>query len=160
MPLSLHVWDFMDRNFTTIGPEATLGEAMEAMADTARGGAHTRSLVVADQDMKPMGVISMRNILDAFKPEFKAWTALLGQDGWASALEKGLKECNYRLVRDYMVKVPQLKLGDNLLQAFRILTERNLQVRMVPVVEVEKIVGVVRIPDLFEAFVEAYRKSR
>ena len=143
MPLSVHVWDFMDRNFETIGPQATLGEAMIAMDNASKVCAHTRSLVVVDKKQRPLGVISMRNILDAFKPEFKVWSGLLGQDGWNEALEKGLKQCNFRLVEDYMVKVPHLSMGDTLMTAFKVLTEKNLQVR---------------IPELFETFVTAYRK--
>lgn len=158
MPLSVHVWDFMDRNFETIGPQATLGEAMIAMDNASKVCAHTRSLVVVDKKQRPLGVISMRNILDAFKPEFKVWSGLLGQEGWNEALEKGLKQCNFRLVEDYMVKVPHLSMGDTLMTAFKVLTEKNLQVRMVPVVEAEKVEGVVRIPELFETFVTAYRK--
>ena len=160
MPLSLHVWDFLDRKYTTISPEATLGEAMEAMHTASRECEHTRSLVVVDKKGLPLGVISMRNILDAFKPEFKVWLNLLGKDGWSDALDKGLKECNYRMVGDYMVKVPQLSLGDTLVKAFQVLTEKNLEVRMVPVVEMGKVEGVVRIPELFEAFWDAYSKIR
>ncbi|MEW6265667.1 MAG: CBS domain-containing protein [Thermodesulfobacteriota bacterium] len=158
MPLSLRVWDFMDRNFQTIGPDATLGEAMEVMSEAAKTAGHTRSLVVVDKQMRPLGVLSMRNILEAFKPEFVLWSSLLGQDGWAEALEKGFKQCHYRRVEDYMVQVPALKMSDDLIKAFRVLTERKLEVRMVPVVEAEKVEGVVRIPELFEAFVQAYRK--
>ena len=160
MPLSVRVWDFLDRNFQTIGPDATLGDAMELMHKAGKDGAVSRSLVVVDGKMHPLGVISMRNILDAFKPEFKIWTGLLGQDGWQDALEKGLKECNYRLVRDYMIKVPYLRMGDDLMKAFKVLTEKNLEVRAVPVVEADRVEGVVRIPELFEAFVEAYYKTK
>ena len=158
MPLSVRVWDFMDRDFATIGPEATLGEAMEAMSEAARKGAKNRSLVVVDKNNHPLGVLSMRNILDAFKPEFRVWSTLLGEEGWGEALNKGLKQCNYRLVQDYMVQVPSLKMSDDLIRAFKLLTEKKLEVRLLPVVEAEKVEGVVRIPDLFEIFVEAYRK--
>ncbi len=158
MPLTVRVWDIMDRNFQTISPEATLGEAMEAVSKASKSGSSTRSLVVADKKNRPLGVISMRNILDAFKPEFKLWLSLLGKDGWNEALERGLKQCHYRLVEDYMVKVPSLKMSDDLIKAYKILTEKNLEVRAVPVVEAEKVEGVVRIPELFEAFVEAYHK--
>ncbi|MEW5723308.1 MAG: CBS domain-containing protein [Thermodesulfobacteriota bacterium] len=158
MPLTVHVWDFVDRKFYTIAPDATLGEAMEKMSEASKECAHTRSLVVVDKKRRPLGVISMRNILDAFKSEFKRWSSLLGKDGWAEALDKGLKECNFRFVEDYMVKVPSLKMGDDIIQAYLVLTEKKLEVRMVPVVEADEVVGVVRIPDLFDAFVEAYRK--
>lgn len=158
MPLTVRVWDFLDREFHTIRPDATLGEAMELMHEAAKGRSKMRSLVVVDKENRPLGVISMRNILDAFKPEFSKWSSLLGKNGWDEALEKGLKECNYRLVKDYMVKVPSLKMRDDIIQAYRVLTDKNLEVRAVPVVEAEKVEGVVRIPDLFEAFFAAYRK--
>jgi len=160
MPLSVRVWDFLDRNFQTIGPDATLGEAMEAMSEAAKKGVKGMSLVVVDKDNHPLGVISMRNILDAFKPEFSIWQGLLGKSGWDEAMQKGLKQCHYRLVSDYMVKVPSLRMGDDLLRAYRLLTEKNLQVRALPVVEADKVEGVVRIPDLFEAFAEAYQKVK
>jgi CBS domain-containing protein len=158
MPLSVHVWDFVSRDFKTIGPEATLGEAMLAMDEPGPAGRRRRSLVVVDRNMKYLGVISMRNILDAFKPEFSWWHSVLGGDGWTDAMEKGLKQCNFRLVEDYMVKTPILTMGDDLIKAYKILTEKNLIVRAIPVVEADKVEGVVRIPDLFEAFTEAYRK--
>ena len=126
MPLSVRVWDFMDRDFATIGPEATLGEAMEAMSEAARKGAKNRSLVVVDNNNHPLGVLSMRNILDAFKPEFRVWSTLLGEEGWGEALNKGLKQCNYRLVQDYMVQVPSLKMSDDLIRAFKLLTEKKI----------------------------------
>ncbi len=160
MPLSVRVWDFLDRDFKTIKPDATLGEAMAVMHEAAKGPSKSRSLVVVDDQMRPLGVISMRNLLDAFKPEFSRWAGLLGQEGLDEALEKGLKQCNYRQVRDYMVKVPSLKMRDDIINAYRILTEKKLEVRAVPVVEAEKVEGVVRIPDLFEAFYEAYKKLR
>lgn len=159
MPLSVHVWDFMDRDYVSIRPDAALGEAMETLyqARTA-SGAERQSMVVLDKKQRPLGVLSMRNILDGFKSEFRTWTTLLGQAGWDEALEKGLKKCNYRLVEDYMVQVPTLRVSDSLVQAYRILTEKNLAVRLIPVVEAEQIAGVVRIPDLFRVFVDAYRK--
>ena len=92
------------------------------------------------------------------KSEFNRWAALLGQEGWADALEKGLRQCNFRLVEDYMVQVPSLRINDDIIQAYRILTEKKLEVRMVPVVEADKVEGVVRIPELFDAFVDAYQK--
>lgn len=158
MPLSIRVWDFLDRHYQTISPTATLGEAMEIMKQASDECPHTRSLVVVDDKDHPLGVISMRNILDAFKPEFKLWSGLLGKDSWAEQLEKGLKKCNYRLVEDYMVKVPALKMSDDLMKAFNVLLEKSLEVRMVPVVEADKVEGVVRIPELFDIFVDAYRK--
>lgn len=160
MPLSVRVWDFVDREFETIDPQATLGEAMETLKESKhRDGSPRQSLVVVDTKGRCLGVLSMRNILDAFKSEFKLWVGLLGKDGWDEALQKGLKQCNYRLVEDYMVKVPYLSLGDDLLKAYRILTEKGLSVRCLPVVEADKVEGVVRIPNLFNTFVEAYRKS-
>ena len=160
MPLTIHVWDIMDRAFKTIGPEATLGEAMELMSEAAQVCAHSRSLIVVNKHDHPLGVISMRNILDAFKPEFSRWAALLGDESWEDALHKGLEQCNYRLVEDYMVTVPSLKMSDTILTVFKLLTDKKLPVRALPVVEAEKVEGVVRIPDLFEAFVEAYRKQQ
>ena len=158
MPLSVRVWDFMDRNFFTIAQDATLGEAMEKMKEGATACPHTRSLVVLDRKGAPVGVISMRNILEAFKSEFGMWAGLLHKEGWQDALDKGVKQCNFRLVESYMVKVPSLKTSDDLIQAYRILTEKNLSVRMVPVVEAGEVVGVVRIPDLFDVFFDACRK--
>ena len=158
MPLSVHVWDFVDRDYKTIAPDATLGEAMEALSEKRASGRRRQSLVVVDKKNHYLGILSMRNILNAFKPEFNIWVGLLGKEGWNDALEKGLKKCDYRLVEEYMVKVPALKMSDDLLKAYKILTEKNLVVRAVPVVEAEKVEGVVRIPDLFEAFMTAYRK--
>lgn len=158
MPLSVRVWDFLDRNYRTIAPDATIAEAMLEMSDAIHCGEDSRSLIVIDKQNKPLGVISMRNILDAFKKEFNLWLGLLGEKNWSDTLEKGLKSCNSKLVRDYMVKVPSLRMGDSLLHAYKILTEKNLEVRAVPVVEAGKVEGVVRIPELFEAFVEAYKK--
>jgi len=158
MPLRLHVWDILDREFETIGPEATLGEAMEKMHEAGRQGADIRSLIVVDKERRYLGVISMRNILDAFKPEFSRWSTLFGKEGYDEALEKGLRESNYRFVKDCMAKVPSLKMGDDLIQAYKILTEKNLEARAVPVVEADKVEGVVRIPELFEAFFETYQK--
>ena len=153
MPLSVRVWDFMDRNFDTIGPDNTLGEAMLSISELVKSKSKSRSLVVVDEAKRPLGVISMRNILDAFKPEFTLWQGLMGKEGWYDAMEKGLRECNYRLVRDYMEKVPSLSMGDDIIKAYRILTEKNLAVRAVPVVEAGELAGIVRIPDLFQAFV-------
>ena len=158
MPLTQRVWDFVNRDFKTISPTATLGEAMESLSQQAEREKGRMSLVVVDENMKPLGVISMRNILEAFKSEFKRWTGLLGKGGLGDALQKGLKQADYRLVQDYMVKVPHLSMGDDLLHAYEILTARNLQTRIIPVVEVGKVEGVVRIPDLFEAFFETYKK--
>jgi CBS domain-containing protein len=158
MPLSVHVWDFASRDFKTIQPNATLGEAMEVLSEKRETGARRQSLVVVNRKGEYVGVISMRNILNAFKSEFHTWVDLLGQDGWEDALQKGLKKCNYRLIEDYLVKVPTLKMSDDLMKAFKILTEKNLVVRAIPVIEADRVEAVVRVPDLFGAFVEAYRK--
>ena len=138
----------------TADEAARLLEALAAGENTPAGEhATTGTLSPVSTPPEPDQIV-----LDAFKPEFKVWSGLLGQDGWNEALEKGLKQCNFRLVEDYMVKVPHLSMGDTLMTAFKVLTEKNLQVRMVPVVEAEKVEGVVRIPELFETFVSAYRK--
>ncbi|MBU2549460.1 MAG: CBS domain-containing protein [Proteobacteria bacterium] len=160
MPLSVNVWEFMDRNFQTIGPEATLGEAMLAISDGIKQGQKGRSLIVVDGQGRLLGVISMRYILDAFKREFNTWLGLLGREEWRDALNKGLEQCDYRVVKDAMVKVPVLRVSDDLIKAYSALTEKNLEVRVLPVVEADKVEGVVRIPDLFETFVEAYRRNR
>lgn len=158
MPLSIPVWDFLDRDFLTISPDANLGEAMESMNQAAKKGKTGRSLIVVGKDNEPLGVISMRNILDAFKSEFSIFSGLLGQDALHEALENGLRKCSKRQVKDYMVKVPTLKMSDDIITAYKLLTEKKLDVRALPVVEADKVEGVVRIPELFDALCDAYRK--
>ena len=77
---------------------------MEHMDELIKSGSNSMTLVVVNKKNHPIGVISMRNILDAFKSEFSAWHNLLGKEGWQDAMQKGLKQCNYRLVEDYMVR--------------------------------------------------------
>ncbi|MBF0528206.1 MAG: CBS domain-containing protein [Deltaproteobacteria bacterium] len=158
MPLSARVWDYMDRKFKTIHADASLAEAMEAMADVAKT-IHNRSLVVVDHQNRPLGVIAMRNVLEAFRNEFITWHGLLGKTGWQEAMEKGLKECHYRKVEDFMVKVPALRMNDDLLKAYTLLTDRKIRLRIAPVVEADEVVGVIRIPELFDAFLDAFRKT-
>lgn len=159
MSLTVHVWEFLNRDFKTIAPSATLGEAMEVLSHPMKSGGRRQSLVVVDEKDRPLGVIAVRHILEAFKSEFGVWAGLLKHDGLGDALEKGLKQCDYRLVEDYMVHVPTLKMGDDLLTAYKTLTDRSLAVRAIPVVEAEKVEGIVRIPDLFKSFFDAYKKT-
>ena len=57
-----------------------------------------------------------------------------------------------------MTMPPAPFLANLLTSTFKILTDHNLDVRVVPVVELGELAGVVKITDLFEAFVDAYAK--
>jgi len=124
----------------------TLREAIAQLNVAYETGHHT--VLVFDEGYKLVGMLSRRNILKGLVPK----SANQYSEGipifWDALLASGTEEQLALPIKDFMSKVKSsMDPKDGLLKAAYILLEENTVV--IPVMEAEKVVGVVRMDDIF-----------
>ena len=122
------VRDYMRREIHTIGPGATLKEAVALMVDRK-----TNSLIVVDNKMRLVGMVSSWDVIAKFVPKY------LKEDHNLASFETGdvfcqrLEVLNAVLVEDAMVTtVTPIREDDVLISAAALLAQHRL--RQVPVI--------------------------
>ena len=144
------VRDSMHRDAHTIGPGATLKEAVALMVERK-----TNSLIVVDNRMRIVGMVSSWDVIAKFVPKY------LKEDHNLASFEMGdvfcqrLEVLNGVLVEDVMeTHVVTIKEGDALISAAALLAQHRL--RQVPVVSQEgELSGYVNRTDIKLAMADA-----
>ena len=125
------IHDKIDKTIFTINPESTVFEAISLMADKGIG-----ALVVTDQE-KVVGILSERDYMRK-----------------VTLMERTSKETT---VGEIMTaKVLTVTKSTSVENCLSLMTDRHL--RHLPVVENEKLVGLISIGDLVKSVVEDQRK--
>ena len=125
------IHDKIDKTIFTINPESTVFEAISLMADKGIG-----ALVVTDQE-KVVGILSERDYMRK-----------------VTLMERTSKETT---VGEIMTaKVLTVTKSTSVENCLSLMTDRHL--RHLPVVENEKLVGLISIGDLVKAVMEDQRK--
>lgn len=130
----------------------TLREAIAQLNLAYERGHHT--VLVFDEDYKLVGMLSEKNILTGLVPKF----ARHYSDGvpvyWDDLLESGSKKRLDEPIKKFMVQVQVVgEPEDNILKgAHLVLQDENF---LLPIIENEKTIGVVRMGDVFHEITNA-----
>jgi len=152
-------------DYPNVPLNAPIGHAFHIMHHVLEDKTKFRTILVLDDDDHLMGYLSLRDLIRAVGPDylhksrpnvkghqpFEGFSqdltalSLIWQDGFTLKLQDELK----KPVSEYMTLMEDMvSLGDPIAKALYIMLFRD--VLMLPVVENECVVGVIRLVDLFE----------
>ncbi|NLI98730.1 CBS domain-containing protein [bacterium] len=151
----IRVRECMDPNPSSILPRDTLKQAVEIMLSKEHDG-----IVVVDENMRPLGVITLAYLLRGFVPEHveRLSEALIGE----------LEEVNARaffgatsglfLVADFFrTEINAVALDDSLPLAAAEMERQRLD--FLPVVDKSRLAGVIRRRDIMRVFFDIPKDS-
>jgi CBS domain-containing protein len=140
----VRVEDYMTRRVVTITPDTTLLAAARLMLEHRVGG-----LPVLNDSGRIIGIFSESDLLrqESNAEQGSPWLEMMvGPDGGAAAVRR----LDVRKVDDIMTRQPlTITPGASIAQACRLMHEHRL--RRLPVVENDKLVGMIARPDLVRA---------
>lgn len=152
MPLRRKVWEFMVKEPPTVSPSDSVGVALQTLDKVNETAPGIQSLIVADPNTGSLkGVVTLRRIMDGLRKAVGHLKVEKGSSFWESPeLEARLKqETELVRVKDVMSKrIQQVKPYDSIGSAVNMMLDKK--VRGVPVVENEKVIGVLRMVDIFK----------
>jgi len=130
---------------------ATLKEAVVqltvAQQDLPQGD-RRRTVLVFDEAYRLKGMLTQRNILKAIEPRFSENVAEGYRVDWQDLVNKPSQEQLVKPISDFMSPIKAtVDSGDSLLHASHVMISQGLG--LLPVMEGEKVAGVVRLQDLF-----------
>jgi len=130
----------------------TLREAIAQLNVAFETGHHT--VLVFDEAYKLMGMLLEKDILRGIVPQF----AQHHEEGvpilWDQLLKSGTEKQLGRPIKEFMSAVTAtLDADDNILKASHIMVDKNAY--LLPVMEEDKLIGVVRMGDLFHQITNA-----
>jgi CBS domain-containing protein len=146
----VRVEDFMTRRVVTITPDTTLLAAAKLMLEHRVGG-----LPVLDASARIIGIFSESDLLREEGEDGSPWLQMMvGPDGEPAALPR----LDTRKVGDIMTRQPITIAPDtSIAQACRLMHEHRL--RRLPVVEGDKLVGMIARADLVRAVAVSAEKA-
>ncbi len=146
--------DIMTKEFDTILPTATIKEAVSLLKCGRRGEEKkgVSALMVVDEKGKLVGLITMNHILKAIIP-FYMEMAHLSEFAWEGLFEKMCHKIQDKKVSELMErKVVTIGPEINLIEITEIMAKNRI--RRLPVVENDKVIGIVYRKDLFFKIVD------
>ncbi len=146
--------DIMTKEFDSVLPTATLKEAVALLRCGKRGEGKlgVNALMVVDEGGKLVGIITMSHILKAIIP-FYMEMAHLAEFAWEGLFERMCHKIENRLVSDFMErKVITVDPDANIFEISELMLKSR--VRRLPVVEKDKVIGIVYRKELFFKIVE------
>ncbi|HBG18525.1 MAG TPA: hypothetical protein DDY32_04415 [Desulfobulbaceae bacterium] len=148
----MKVKDIMEPIKNWLTPEMSLREAVQVMRSTKRGhGLSVNGIVVLDQAMNLVGIVSTKDILRIIIPAHVFFEERLSDISWESIRREKSAIAESMLVSKIMTEdVRVISAEETLLRCADIfLTE---QIRRLPVVRSDgKVVGVVYLRDVYNA---------
>jgi CBS domain-containing protein len=147
---NVRIEDFMTRRVVTIPPDTTLLAAARLMLEHRVGG-----LPVVDASGRIIGIFSESDLLREEGEYGSPWLRMMvGPDGEPAQLP----QLDARKVGDIMTREPiTIAPGASIAQACRLLHEHHL--RRLPVVEGDKLVGMIARADLVRAVAVSAEKA-
>ncbi|MDO8707077.1 HPP family protein [Pseudomonas sp.] len=146
--------DIMTKEFDAILPTATVKEAVTLFKCGFRGEGRkgVNALMVMDENGKLVGLITMSHILKAIMP-FYMEMAHLSEFAWEGLFERMCHKIENRLVSDFMEKkVITVDPDANIFEISELMLKSR--VRRLPIVEKDKVIGIVYRKELFFKIVE------
>lgn len=146
--------DIMTKEFDTVLPSATIKEAVSLLRCAKRGEDKkgVNALMVVDEKGSLVGMITMSHILKAIIP-FYMEMAHLSEFAWDGLFERMCHKIENRLVSDFMErKVITVDPDANIFEISELMLKSR--VRRLPVVEKDKVIGIVYRKELFFKIVD------
>jgi acetoin utilization protein AcuB len=150
MPLNRKVWEYMVKEPPTVAPSDSVGQALGLLIDLGKGLPGIQSLIVTDSGTGALrGVVTLRRIMEGLRKSVGRVTVPKGQSFWElpEITERLRQETQLVKVKDVMSKrIFQVKPYDPVGMAVEIMLENKI--RGIPVVENQKVIGVIRITNI------------
>jgi len=135
----------------------TLRQAMAIVREAAikfEGSFEPRAVLVFDEKYQLMGILTLRDIIKGLEPRFMHETALVKADPNLTVLMgdlfgPGMREASQKPVSEVMSPIKVTIQGNDLL-AKAIFMMIQEDVGMMPVIQDNKVTGMVRLSDLFK----------
>ena len=151
MPMSRKIWELMLKEPPTVSPADSLQQAMSVLKELQKDAPSVQSLTVVDPTTKQLkGVITLRRILAGLGKAVGHKLNAKDHPYWGhpELLSKLRQEAKLVKVKDVMSRnIYQVKPYDTISTAMAMMLDKK--VRGVPVVESQKVIGVIRINDIF-----------
>lgn len=151
MPLSRKVWEFMVKEPATIAPGESVLKALVMLKDIRSQVPGVQSLIVADPKTKQLkGVVTLRRIMDGLRKAIGNLPGPKDTPYWerSGATAKLKQESELVKVKDVMARnIFAVKPYDSLSRAMEVMLDKK--VRGIPVVESGKVIGVIRMNDIY-----------
>jgi CBS domain-containing protein len=149
------VRNLLTTEYETISSDATIHDAVAKLAELdsrclERGIVSTKSLIVQDKDGFFVGLLTMLDTLIAIEPPFLRDADHLVGIGWDGLFEEIIHQAENKQVGEVMteaVDVVVVDPDDRLIKVVELMVKHRY--RRLPVVEDGKVVGVVRLYDIF-----------
>lgn len=141
--------DIMTTEFSTLLPQTPITDAIRIFRDTSRQqGRRLFGLIVTNQEQHLVGMLSMYDILLYLRPKhIHVWGTMEDLD-MAGVIETAGQRIKSILVGDIMTPdVVTIGPNANMMMVLDIMIKKH--VRRLPVVEDQRIIGIVYISDLF-----------
>jgi CBS domain-containing protein len=139
---------------------ATLRDAFAALKNGEMGDKHYRHILVLNDLKQLVGMLGLHDIIHGLFPDYLSTGKLGHFDGtqpdfpaltliWQETCSTQFKEAANKPVREFMAPVPNtVKPDDPITLAAYLMVKHGSDV--LPVVDKQQVIGVVRIPDVFE----------
>ncbi|MCL4502156.1 MAG: CBS domain-containing protein [Deltaproteobacteria bacterium] len=158
MPEQKKIEDLMIRmeDYPHIPYWFTLRQAMAIVREATikfEGAFEPRAVLVFDEKYQLMGILTLRDIIKGLEPRFLHETALIKADPNLTVMigglfGPGLKEASQKPVSDVMSPIKiTVNAEDPLTKSLYLMVKEN--VGLVPVMQDGKVVGMLRLSDLF-----------
>lgn len=152
MPLTRKVWEYMVKEPPTVAPSDSVGKVLNLLWQLNKDVPGIQSLIVADANTGALkGVVTLRRVMEGLRKSLGRLPNEKGLNFWEiPELHTRLRqETELVKVKDVMSKhIYQVKPYDSVGKAVEMMLERK--VRGIPVVENQKVIGVIRMSDFFE----------
>lgn len=146
--------DIMTTQFSTLLPQAPVTEAIRIFKETfEKQNRRLFGMIVADEDQRLAGMLSMYDILLYLRPKhIQVWGTMEDLE-ITGVIDAASARINSILVGDIMTPdVVTITPDANLMMVLDVMIKKH--VRRLPVVEDQRIVGIVYISDLFNNLME------
>ena len=150
MPLNRKVWEYMVKEPPTVAPSDSVARALKLLVDLGKDLPGIQSLIVTDSGTGALrGVVTLRRMMEGLRKSVGKVSLEKGQSFWElpEITERLRQETQLVKVKDVMSKrIFQVKPYDPVAAAIEVMLEHK--VRGIPVVENQKVIGVIRITNI------------
>jgi CBS domain-containing protein len=152
----MKIRDIMEPLHNWLTPEMSVLQAVQVMKRTKRGhGLSVNGIVVLDNEMKLVGIVSTKDILRMLIPSYVYMDGMgTDDDGWEGIRRDRTEKTRMMKVRDIMTEdVRTISMHDSVMHCADIML--NEQLRRMPVVGTDgRVMGIIYLRDVYNAVTE------
>jgi len=150
--MSRKVWELMVKEPPTVSPADSLHQALSVLKELQKDAPNIQSIIAVDPTTKQLkGIVTLRRIMTGLGKAVGHMLNAKGHSYWdhPELLSSLRQEAELVKVKDIMSRnIYQVKPYDSISTATAMMLDKK--VRGVPVVENKKVIGVIRINDIFK----------